>query len=342
MRGLIIVITAIAVLSLAAAGFAAYRLQQQFDLPGPQVEMTRIRVAPGQSLRTVLQTLHAAGIIEHPRALELWCRLRGDTESFKVGNYDIPARASPRAVLEQLRAGRVVLETLTIIEGWSFAQMRAAIARHPKIRHTLKGATDAELMKTLGHAGEHPEGRFFPDTYRFADGTTDREILGLAYSQMAELLAKSWAARDPAAPLQSPYEALILASIVEKESALHTERPIIAGVYTSRLKIGMRLQSDPTVIYGLGEAYDGDIRTRDLRADTPYNTYTRAGLPPTPIALPGAGSVVAATRPNETGALFFVATGRPDGSHVFSKDYASHQRAVTRMLKLQRSAASQR
>lgn len=192
-------------------------------------------------------------------------------------------------------------------------------------------------MSALGRAGLHPEGRFFPDTYRFADGTTDIEILQLAYRQMSGELEAAWTARQADLPVTTAYEALILASIVEKETALPAERPMVAGVYTTRLRKGMRLQSDPTVIYGIGASYDGDIRTRDLQADTPYNTYVRAGLPPTPIALPGRGALLAATAPRETGAVFFVATGNPDGSHFFSSTYEEHRQGVARMLERQRA-----
>jgi UPF0755 protein len=192
-------------------------------------------------------------------------------------------------------------------------------------------------MAAIGHPGEHPEGRFFPDTYRFAQGSSDREILQLAYRQMSELLADSWSKRSADLPLRSPYEALTLASVVEKETGLARERPQIAGVFISRLRQGMRLQSDPTIIYGLGAAYDGDIRTRDLQTDGPYNSYTRDGLPPTPISLPGRAAIEAVLHPREDGSLFFVAKGSGDGSHVFSKDYAAHQAAVRSMLQGQRA-----
>jgi UPF0755 protein len=187
-------------------------------------------------------------------------------------------------------------------------------------------------MRAIGHDGMHAEGRFFPDTYRFADGTTDREIYSLAWDTMARELAAAWATRRANLPITSADDALILASIVEKETALASERPLIAGVFTARLRKGMRLQTDPTVIYGLGSRYDGDIRRRDLTADTPYNTYTRSGLPPTPIALPGRESLRAVAQPDESGALYFVATGKGDGSHVFSKTLAEHNAAVARYL----------
>jgi UPF0755 protein len=210
--------------------------------------------------------------------------------------------------------------------------MRRAIEATPDLAQTLAGKSDALLMEAIGHPGEFPEGRFFPDTYRFAAGTADREVYALAYRQMSALLAADWAGRAPDLPLKSPYEALILASIVEKESARPEERPRIAGVFVARLRRGMRLQTDPTVIYGLGGAYDGRIHDRDLRTDTPYNTYSRAGLPPTPIALPGRDALQASVHPELTGALYFVATGDGDGSHHFSATLAEHNAAVQRYL----------
>jgi UPF0755 protein len=226
----------------------------------------------------------------------------------------------------------VVLESLTVVEGWTFADMRRVIEAHPQIKVTLRGKDPAEIMIAIGHPGEHPEGRFFPDTYRFAAGTTDREILELAYRKMSAALDAGWAARAPDLPLASPYDALILASIIEKETGLASERPHIAGVFTNRLRKNMRLQTDPTVIYGIGPSYDGNIRERDLRTDTPYNTYTRAGLPPTPIALPSREAIEAATHPLDTGDLFFVASGEGDGSHVFSATLEEHNAALARYL----------
>jgi UPF0755 protein len=323
-------------LLVAAVGWFAFDALRMLRAPGPHAATVRVHVQPGQSLRATLSQVQQAGALRDARALELWLRLRGEAPNVKAGDYDLPAGASALAVLEQLSAGRVVLQALTVVEGATFADFRRALEKHPRVRNTLRGRSDAEIMTALGQPGAHPEGRFFPDTFRFADGTTDLEILQLALRQMRTLLSESWQARAPDLPLRSPDEALVLASIVEKESALASERPRIAGVYVSRLRRGMRLQSDPTVIYGLGSSYDGDIRSRDLTRDTPYNTYTRGGLPPTPIALPGAEAVRAATRPQITGDLFFVATGEPDGSHFFSVDYDAHRAAVQRMLARQR------
>ena len=323
-------------LIVVAAGAGWLYLGQVVRTPGPHASALRLTVEPGQSLRQVLGRLEADGALGHRRAVELWLRLSRAAPRVKAGTYEIPAGASVLSILDQLADGRVVLESLTVVEGSTFADFRRALAAHPRVRQTLGGANEAAVMAALGRPGEHPEGRFFPDTFRFADGTTDLEILGLAYRQMRKELDAAWAARQADLPIRNDYEALVLASIVEKETALASERPQVAGVYTTRLRRGMRLQSDPTVIYGIGPAYDGDIRTRDLERDTPYNTYTRAGLPPTPIALPGREALRAAVRPLETGAVFFVATGEPDGSHVFSATYEEHRAAVSRMLSRQR------
>jgi UPF0755 protein len=282
-------------------------------------------------VRSVLAELDSRGAIANRRAVEIELRVRG-WPRVKSGRYEIPAHASPAEILRQLAEGRVVLEALTIVEGWTFADMRRALESHPGVRPTLRGKDVATVMAAIGHPGEHPEGRFYPDTYRFAAGTPDRDLLALAYRKMAEALDAAWTARAAGLPIQTAYEALILASIVEKESSLASERPRIAGVFVTRLRKGMRLQTDPTVIYGIGASYDGNIRERDLRADTPYNTYTRGGLPPTPIALPSRGSLEAATRPLETGDIFFVATGEGDGSHVFSATLEAHNAAVARYL----------
>jgi UPF0755 protein len=325
----------VALLLAAVAGAVFWYWQQRMSsvmrAPGPHTAAVVLDVKPGMGARAALAELANLGAIADKQAVELEMRLKG-WPSIKAGRYEIAARATPREIFEQLAAGRVVLESLTVIEGWRFADLRRAVERHPAIEVTLRGLSDAEVMEALGHAGEHPEGRFFPDTYRFAAGTTDRALLGLAYDKMAKLLAEAWADRADNLPIRTPYEALTLASIIEKETALPAERPQIAGVFVARLRKGMRLQTDPTVIYGLGERYDGNIRERDLRTDTPYNTYTRTGLTPTPIALPSREAVLAAVRPQETNALYFVATGLGDGSHYFSATYAEHNEALQRYL----------
>jgi UPF0755 protein len=227
----------------------------------------------------------------------------------------------------------VVLQSVTVVEGWTFAQMRAALDAHPAVAHQLRGLSAQQLMEALGHPGEAAEGRFFPDTYRFAAGTSDRRILEQAYERMRAELDDDWTRRAPDLPLANADEALILASIVEKETGREDERPRVAAVFVNRLRQGMRLQSDPTVIYGLGESYDGHIHTRDLETDTPYNSYTRAGLPPTPIALPGAAALQATLHPADSDALYFVATGNGDGTHHFSATLAEHDIALRAYLR---------
>jgi UPF0755 protein len=299
--------------------------------PGPHQQPLELVVKSGATVRGALAELDSRGALSDRRAVELLLRVRGWPQ-IRTGRYEIPAAASPQDILRQLVEGRVVLETLTVIEGWRFADMRRAVEDHPHIKVTLRGQDIAGVMSAIGHPGENPEGRFFPDTYRFAAGTTDRELFALSYRKMAETLEAAWKARAAALPINSAYEALTLASIVEKETGLASERARIAGVFVTRLRKNMRLQTDPTVIYGLGAAYDGNIRERDLRMDTPYNTYTRSGLPPTPIALPSREAIEAATRPLETGDIFFVATGIGDGSHVFSATLEEHNAAVQRYL----------
>jgi UPF0755 protein len=322
----------LAALVVGAGFMLSLWLAWGFNAPGPAEAPVRVHVEPGASVRTVLQTLAARGAIVHPRRTEYYLRLHGRSPKVKAGDYEVPVRASAAEVLRMLEEGRVVLEQLTIVEGSTFADLRRALEAHRAVVSTLKGKSDAELMAAIGYAKQHPEGRFFPDTYRFASGTTDRDLLKLAHGQMARLLDEAWRARKSELPLGSADEALTLASIVEKETGLAAERARIAGVFVTRLRRGMRLQSDPTIIYGLGARYDGNIRSRDLVTDTPYNTYTRRGLPPTPIALPGRDAVRAATQPDERGELYFVATGRGDGSHYFSRTLTEHNAAVRRYL----------
>ena len=329
------------VVVLVIAAIAVFQWTRSvYSAPGPHQQVARVEVAPGATVRAVVYQLGKRGVIADPRVVALYLKAHRLQPKIKAGTYDIPARASPAEILKMFEQGNVVLEQLTIVEGSTFADLRRALEKHPAVVVTLRGKMDAEVMAAIGHEGEFPEGRFFPDTYRFAAHTTDVEILKLAYNSMARVLADAWEHRRQELPIHTPYEALILASIVEKETALPAERPRIAGVFTSRLRAGMRLQTDPTVIYGMGARYDGDIRNRDLTTDTPYNTYTRAGLPPTPIALPGRESVIAAVQPDESGALFFVATGDGSGAHYFSKTLEEHNEAVRRYLARLRNAPS--
>lgn len=285
-------------------------------------------IPQGAHLGTVADALAARGLTDHPRFFVWMARLRGKEQAIRAGEYRIPPGTTPPGLLAMLVAGRVVQHELTIVEGWNFRELRAAVAANPVLEHTLEGLTAAEVMARLGHPEEHPEGRFFPDTYHFPRGTTDAAFLRRAYAAMERHLAGAWADRDEGLPYEGPYEALIMASIVEKETAVPEERAAIAGVFVRRLERGMRLQTDPTVIYGIGPDFDGNIRRRDLREDTPYNTYVHKGLPPTPIAMPGAEAIHAALHPAPGNALYFVAKG--DGSHVFSATLEGHNRAVRR------------
>ena len=334
-----ITLLVVVVLVGAAAGGRAW-LAMQFEAPGPAPAALRVTVAPGLSVRGVLARLQAAGALECSACTQLYLRLTGRTLTIKAGDYEVDAHASPSDVIEMLEAGRVILEQLTVVEGTRFSDLRRALAEDPHVHSLLKGRSDAEVMAAIGHPGENPEGRFFPDTYRFASGTTDVEILKLAYGNMRDALTQAWDMRTADLPLQSPEQALILASMVEKETGLAAERPRIAGVFMARLRKGMRLQSDPTVIYGLGSAYDGHIHERDLTTDTPYNSYTREGLPPTPIALPGRAALLAVVRPEETGDLYFVATGDGQGGHHFSATLAEHNLAVQHYLQKLRGAVT--
>lgn len=318
-------------------------LKREYLAPGPAAAPSRIQVGQGASVRAVLARLESQGVVHNARAVLWYLKLLAEHPSVQAGTYEIPAHASPEQIVTMFEEGRVLLEQLTVVEGSTFGDFLELLAHEPDVTHTLTGKTPAEVMAALGHPGENPEGRFFPDTYRFAANTTDVTILDLAYEKMSQALAAAWSVRSPGLPFDSPTQALILASMVEKEAQLKSERTRIAGVFVARLRKGMRLQSDPTVIYGLGPKYDGQIHTRDLLADTPYNTYTRAGLPPTPIALPGRESLMAAVQPDETGELYFVATGLGDGAHHFSKTLEEHNSAVKAYLarlRRQRAAAS--
>ena len=331
-RALGVVLAALAVLALLAAAGGYLLLQHEYQAAGPAAALTRIEVAQGASLRAVLGQLQGAGAVRDARWIAWYLRLSGLHPRVQAGTYEIPAGASPAQIIALFEEGKVVLEQLTVVEGTTFSDFLDALAQHPRVAHTLQGRSPAQIMTLLGHEGVNPEGEFFPDTYRFAANTADTVILELAYQEMQRVLAAAWEQRASDLPLDTPYQALILASMVEKEAALKSERALIAGVFVNRLRKGMRLQSDPTVVYGLGARYDGTIHTRDLITDTPYNTYTRVGLPPTPVALPGRESIVAAVHPSDTPALYFVATGMGDGAHHFSRTLEEHNAAVQSYL----------
>ena len=334
----ILVVASVVVLALVAA--TAWFVDQQrraldapLAVPADGVEFV---VPPGASLAGVARALAADGVLAHPLALEAYARWHRRAGHIKAGEYRIAPGTSAIGLLEQLVDGRVVQHALTIVEGWTFEQLMAAIEADDRLEHTLTGLEPEAIMVRLGLGGVHPEGRFFPDTYHFARGTRDVEFLRRANAAMSEYLARAWAGREEELPLDSPDEALTLASIIEKETGVAKERPRIAGVFVERLRKGMRLATDPTVIYGMGETFDGNLRRQDLRTDTPYNTYLRRGLPPTPIAIPSAAAIDAALHPHIDGALYFVAKG--DGSHHFSETYEEHQQAVNRYQKRRRSS----
>lgn len=282
----------------------------------------------GSGLRSASRQLEAAGVLESAWRFELLARSKGLENRIQAGNYEITGAISPWSLLIKVTSGDHRQDKFTIVEGWSFAQLRAALDAHPALRHDLKELSDSEIAARMGIVGEVPEGWFFPDTYFFASGSSDAAVLQRAYRMMQSQLNAMWEARAEGLPLLNPYQALTLASIVEKETGQAGERAMIAAVFINRLRIGMRLQTDPTVIYGIGAAFDGDLRKRDLLTDTPYNTYTRHGLPPTPIAMPGLAALNAALHPAPGKALYFVARG--DGSSKFSESLAEHERAVTK------------
>lgn len=322
----------LALLVIACAGsilYARHWLAQPLPIGS---EPAIVEVQPGKSLTAVARDLAERGLVRHPRLLALYGRLIGADARMHAGEFSIAPGTTPQGLLQAFVSGAVVQHSVTIVEGWTFRDLRRALADEPTLEHTTRGMTDAEVMRELGEGDRHPEGLFFPDTYLFGKGTRDVDVLRQARERMRRELASAWEQRKPDLPLRDEYEALVLASIIERETGVADERPRIAGVFVERLRRGMRLQTDPTVIYGLGAQFDGNLRRADLERDGPYNTYTRAGLTPTPIALPGAGSLRAAVQPDERGELFFVATGAGDGRHVFSRTLADHEAAVREYL----------
>ena len=332
MRRLLRVLAILIVLgALAVGGLAWWGNEWLQPIAGLQ-ERTTFEVPRGSHMRSVAAALHARGLLDQPDAWIVWSRLMRRDSALKAGEYELQPGLTPKGLLALLSSGQVLLHSITFIEGSTFADVRNALVANEAVGNENAGRSDSDIMRALGEPELHPEGQFFPDTYRFPRGTTDLELLTIAHRRQDEL-RKAWDKRAADLPLASSYEALILASIVEKETALERERAQIAGVFVERLRRGMRLQTDPTVIYGMGMTYAGNIRRTDLSRDTPYNTYTRTGLPPTPIAMPGLESLQAAVQPDVSGALFFVATGAGDGSHYFSKTLAEHNLAVKRYLR---------
>ena len=322
LRNLVLLVVLAAVL----AGGWMYRFSTRaLDPPQAPFEFT---VRSGASVRSLARQLADQRLLAEPHSFWVLARVLGKEGAIQAGTYRIDRPLTPVELLDKLARGDVVLAEILFVEGTTFRQWLGQLAKQPRVRATLAGKDAAEVGALLALGGEAPEGWFFPDTYRFAPGTSDVEILRRAHAAMQRRLAEAWAARAPGSPLKSPYEALILASIVEKETGAAAERPEIAAVFVNRLRRGMRLQTDPTVIYGIGEKYDGNIRKRDLTTDTPWNTYTRDGLPPTPIAMPGAGSLAAVAKPAESEYLYFV--GKGDGTHQFSRTLEEHNRAVAK------------
>ncbi|KLD73716.1 endolytic transglycosylase MltG [Xanthomonas hyacinthi] len=342
-RGCLTLLATLLVFALlvAAAGAWWWQGYRAFADQPLQAAQSSVEVAHGDSFNGVLRKLRAAGV-EQGSSLQwqLLARQLDAAGKLKVGEYALQPALSPRELLLRMRKGQVIHYRFTIVEGWNIRQLRSALNAATPLRHVATELGDSELMARLGQPGQHPEGRFLPETYLYQRGDSDLDVLQRARAALDKALAEAWGARAAKLPLQSPEQALTLASIVEKETGLAAERPQIAGVFVRRLQQGMKLQTDPAVIYGIGSAYDGNIRKRDLETDTPYNTYTRSGLPPTPIAMPGRDALRAATDPAPGDSLYFVAVGDGSGAHAFSASYAEHAAAVARYLQRLRQARS--
>jgi len=341
-----IAVSLVVLLLAAAAATIVWRGVRSLDTPLHLTAPLRFKVPSGASFAHVAGELAAQGIVANPRAWTLYARIKGLAPAVKAGEYEVQPGTTPRELLTKMVNGQVLLHSFTIVDGWRVQDLLEALRRSADIAGTLPQpanfpAQAAEVMAKLGSPGTDAEGQFLPETYRFIAGTADIELLRQAHAALLHELDAAWTNRDPDLPLHSANELLIMASIVEKESGLPQELPKIAGLYLHRLSIGMRLQADPTVIYGLGERYDGNIHTVDLQTDGPYNTYTRVGLPPTPIALAGAAVIRATARPEKTDAIYFVASTKGDGSHVFSATLEQHNAAVAAYVAHQRKAAQE-
>lgn len=325
MRKLLPPFVLLILLAVSVTGYYAYR---PLILPATPFEF---ELKQGSSLKGMAREMRQAGLLEQDWAFVWLVRLLGKSGQLKAGSYELSHPVSPLELMKIISDGQVRQRRISIIEGWTFKQLRAALDASPDIRHETSNLDDSEILKRIGATEPHPEGLFFPDTYHFAAGSSDLAIFQRAYQAMEQHLRMVWEMREANLPLENPYQALILASIVEKETGAAADRAMIAGVFVNRLRKGMLLQTDPTVIYGIGDKFDGNLRKRDLLADTAYNTYTRAGLTPTPIALPGLDSLRAALHPAQTNALYFVARG--DGSSHFSSSLSEHNRAVNQYQK---------
>jgi UPF0755 protein len=313
------------VLALVCAGVSAWYPFHRLPLKEPTVQFG---ISTGSSLRSATQQMVEAGVLSAALPFEILTRVLGNPKNIKAGNYEVEQGVTPLELMRKLTRGDYTALAVTFVEGWTFRQLRKGLDDHPSLRHDTQGLTDAEILQKLGIQHRSAEGLFFPDTFHFSSGVSDLAILRRSHELMMKHLAAQWTERDPRVPLANPYDALILASIIEKETGKAKERTAISAVFHNRLKIGMRLQTDPTVIYGLGETFDGNLRKQDLLTDGPYNTYTRAGMPPTPIAMPSLASLHAALHPAATDALYFVAKG--DGTSHFSNTLQEHDRAVTK------------
>lgn len=326
LKKVFIVVLLATVVAISALMIQFYRFQEQVvSIPDSGRIFT---IESGSNIKTIAQQLSLEKIIDDPWLFILLAKLKGVETRVRAGEYRLQQSQSPSDLLKLFTKGQSIQYSFTIIEGWAFRQLLNELQQQVTIRNTLVGKSNDEIMTALGYQGQHPEGLFFPDTYSFPKGTTDIDFLRRAYQLMQTHLQREWDNRAPNLPITSSYDALILASIIEKETGAAYERPLIASVFTQRLRKKMRLQTDPTVIYGLGESFDGDIRFRDLKKDTPYNTYLHKGLTPTPIALPGLDAIKAALHPADGEALFFVAKG--DGTHYFSKTLEEHNKAVSK------------
>ena len=328
------VFTSLLVAVLLVFGAALWWLHQPMPLrlpPGSQV--IDLEIEPGTSANGVAEAVVASGADVPVLWLQAWFRLSGQARMIKAGSYELVPATSPRKLLSMLVRGEETLKSVTLVEGWTFRQVLAALQKSEQLAPDSIGLSPEMIMEKLGKPGVHPEGRFFPDTYTYAKGASDLAVLKRATRAMDQRLSTAWARRSPDTPLKTPDEALILASIVEKETGKPADRPQIGGVFSNRLRLGMPLQTDPSVIYGMGAQFDGNLRKRDLQTDTPYNSYTRVGLPPTPIAMPGRAALLAAVQPAPTKALYFVSRNDGSGSSEFSSNLEEHNRAVNKYIR---------
>jgi len=323
--------------TILSIGLAIWYIDHVLSSPLSVAESDVIfEISPGSALMTISNTLAARGILKNPQIFRWYTQLTGRAGSIRAGEYIIENGNTPRDLLNKFVSGNVALHSFTIVEGWTYRQLIKALSEHDAIKHSITIEDWPLLLELFAIPATHPEGMFLPETYRFPKYTKDVQILRQAFEMMQNTLASEWAARSKELPLKNSYEALILASIIEKETALANERSKISGVFIRRLRTGMRLQTDPTVIYGIGESFNGNLTRYDLKTDTPYNTYTRTGLPPTPIALPGQAAIKAALHPASGTELYFVAMGMGNGTHQFSETQEQHNAAVKAYLARQR------